>query len=321
MKEAFISRINKLAIAQTPFFFLVDFEKKKPRMWTTEELDPNTLLFQVNRITNASAHPPSKDVVWTSYPLPKALYAKGYKLVIDHLKKGDSYLTNLTFPTPISGLPPLDQLFYQAQAPYRLWLKDELLSYSPECFIKIKGEKIFTYPMKGTISANLPEAEKQLLGNKKELWEHSTIVDLMRNDLSQYAREVKVNRFRYIDSIEARGKSLLQVSSEIEGKLSPLWRQQLGELLWDLLPAGSVSGAPKPKTLSIIKAAELRSRGYYTGVFGYFDGENLDSAVAIRYIEQDRGNYFYWSGGGITAYSKIEEEYQELNDKIYVPTS
>ena len=320
MKEAFISQVNKHATARTPFFFLVDFEKEKPRVWTTEELDAKALLFQINGNTNAAANTPAKGGEWTTHPLPKTVYAKGYNIVIDHLKKGDSYLTNLTFPTPISGLASLEKLFYQAQAPYKLWLKDELLSYSPECFIKIKGGKIFTYPMKGTVSADLPDAEKQLLDNKKELWEHSTIVDLLRNDLSQYAREVKVNRFRYLDTIEARGKSLLQVSSEIEGKLSPQWREQLGELLWDLLPAGSVSGAPKPKTLSIIKEAELRPRGYYTGVFGYFDGENLDSAVAIRYIEQDRENYFYWSGGGITAYSKLNEEYQELNDKIYVPT-
>ena len=95
----------------------------------------------------------------------------------------------------------------------------------------------------------------------------------------------------------------------------------MGEIIWNLLPAGSISGAPKTKTIDIIQSVEERQRGYYTGVYGYFDGENLDSAVAIRYIEQEDNALYYWSGGGITAYSKIEEEYQELKDKIYVPTS
>ena len=113
---------------------------------------------------------------------------------------------------------------------------------------------------------------------------------------------------------------MLQVSSEIEGTLSSLWTTHLGELLWNLLPAGSISGAPKNKTIEIIKDAEIRPRGYYTGVFGYFDGKELDSAVAIRFIEQDKKDFFYWSGGGITAYSSLEEEYRELNNKIYVPT-
>jgi len=174
--------------------------------------------------------------------------------------------------------------------------------------------------MKGTIDANSPNAEKVLLGNPKELWEHNTIVDLIRNDISQFAGNVKVNKFRYINRIQNKTKDLLQVSSEIEGRLPANWKNQLGEIIWDLLPAGSISGAPKAKTIDIIQSVEARERGYYTGVYGYFDGENLDSAVAIRYIEQQDNDFYYWSGGGITAYSSFEDEYQELKDKIYVPT-
>ena len=111
------------------------------------------------------------------------------------------------------------------------------------------------------------------------------------------------------------------MSSEIEGKLPANWQSCLGEIIWNLLPAGSISGAPKIKTVNIIQSVEERERDYYTGLYGYFDGENFDSAVAIRYIEQDNNDFYYWSGGGITAYSKKEEEYQELKDKIYVPTS
>lgn len=174
--------------------------------------------------------------------------------------------------------------------------------------------------MKGTLDAKYPNAAQTLLENPKELWEHSTIVDLIRNDLSQYARGVKVNKFRYLDTIHHQEKELLQVSSEIEGELAANWQSCLGEIIWNLLPAGSISGAPKTKTIEIIQSVEQRKRGYYTGVYGYFDGENLDSAVAIRYIEQNKDDFYYWSGGGITAYSTLEEEYQELKDKIYVPT-
>jgi para-aminobenzoate synthetase component I len=99
------------------------------------------------------------------------------------------------------------------------------------------------------------------------------------------------------------------------------YREQLGDILCALLPAGSVSGAPKAKTLEIIREAEGEDRGYYTGVFGYFDGTNLDSAVMIRFIEHNQGEYYYRSGGGITTQSQAENEYQEVLDKIYVPVN
>ena len=86
-----------------------------------------------------------------------------------------------------------------------------------------------------------------------------------------------------------------------------------------MLPAGSICGAPKEKTVAIIQEVEQEERGYYTGIFGYFDGENLDSAVNIRYLEKKEGQLRYRSGGGITFLSDLESEYNELIEKIYVP--
>ena len=86
-----------------------------------------------------------------------------------------------------------------------------------------------------------------------------------------------------------------------------------------MLPAGSISGAPKEATRKIIQEAESEPRGYYTGVCGYYDGNELDSAVIIRYIENDENQYYFRSGGGITAYSDCEEEYKEVLEKIYLP--
>ena len=171
--------------------------------------------------------------------------------------------------------------------------------------------------MKGTIDAGIPHAKEVLVQDKKEIAEHVTIVDLIRNDLSQVAANVTVTRFRYVDTLKTNGKILLQTSSEIKGKLPE--KYLLGDLFTALLPAGSVSGAPKEKTIEIIRQAEREDRGYYTGVFGYFDGSMLDSGVMIRYIEKTGKKYFYRSGGGITTQSVVDSEYQEMIDKVYVP--
>jgi para-aminobenzoate synthetase component 1 len=173
--------------------------------------------------------------------------------------------------------------------------------------------------MKGTIDAALPQAENSILSDEKERAEHATIVDLIRNDLSMVATNVKVEKYRYIDRIHAHDKELLQVSSIITGRLEENYRERIGDIIFRLLPAGSVSGAPKKKTIEIIKEAEQYERGYYTGVFGYFDGSRLESGVMIRFVENVDGTLYYKSGGGITAYSNCESEYQEMIDKVYVP--
>jgi hypothetical protein len=91
---------------------------------------------------------------------------------------------------------------------------------------------------------------------------------------------------------------------------------RLGDILFALLPAGSITGAPKPKTMEIIEQAEGYERGFYTGICGWFDGENLDSAVMIRFIEQEGEQLIFKSGGGITSQSDLNKEYEELIPKI-----
>jgi para-aminobenzoate synthetase component 1 len=112
---------------------------------------------------------------------------------------------------------------------------------------------------------------------------------------------------------------LLQVSSEISGVLPEDYQNKIGDLLFGMLPAGSVTGAPKLQTLQIIRESENYERGYYTGVFGIFDGEDLDSAVMIRFIEKTDSGMVFKSGGGITALSEAQTEYQEMIDKVYLP--
>lgn len=96
-------------------------------------------------------------------------------------------------------------------------------------------------------------------------------------------------------------------------------KSRVGDILFSLLPAGSITGAPKKKTIEIIAETEVIPRGFYTGITGYFDGEKLESAVMIRFIRWQDGQIYYHSGGGITARSRMEDEYNEMKQKIYVP--
>ena len=170
--------------------------------------------------------------------------------------------------------------------------------------------------MKGTINASIPDAKNIILNDSKEISEHATMVDLIRNDLSRVSKNVKVNKYRYYEEIATQNGNLGQVSSEILGELEANYCENIGGIIFDLLPAGSISGAPKQKTIQIIAAAEKEDRGYYTGIAGYYDGQNLDSTVLIRYLQNDHN---YRSGGGITCNSEAQNEYQEMIDKVYVP--
>ncbi len=320
--ENFIYKVNRLSSKGIPFLFLIDFEMKKPQVFTLDEAKRHKVYFNIKGLSNYFRKTNNPVISKLEIdPVSKKRYEKAFKIVIENINFGNSYLLNLTFPTRISTNNTLEDIFVVAKASYKLLYKNKFTVFSPECFIKIKDDFIYSYPMKGTIDASIPNAETIILEDEKELREHYTIVDLIRNDLSMISKNVAVTKFRYIEKIKTNNKELLQVSSEIRGKLPDDWKNNLGNLLIKLLPAGSVSGAPKKKTTNIIRKAEKLDRGYYTGIFGIFDGKNLDSAVNIRYIENDKNGLFYRSGGGITSLSDSDSEYNEMLNKIYVPIS
>ena len=320
MLSDFINQLNEWGSSKTPFLFLIDFEKVKPLAWRADQINSDELLFDINGFTNQRAiTPQQKEVVLKITPPSFEAYKEKFDHVHRNLNYGNSFLTNLTVKSVVELNASLETLFYLSKARYKCWLNNQFLFFSPESFVQIKNGNIYSFPMKGTIDASIPDARKLILENKKEMAEHITIVDLIRNDLSQVAKEVKINRFRYVDEITTLDKKLLQVSTEITGKLSSDYSKRIGEIIFSLLPAGSISGAPKQKTVQIIQEAEGEKREYYTGIFGYFDGENVDSGVAIRFIEQKENQLFYRSGGGITAQSSASDEYQEVIQKIYVP--
>jgi para-aminobenzoate synthetase component I len=316
----FADQLNAWGANRIPFFFVVDFEMKKPLAFKLDEINPANVRYFINGITNyAQLSNGSADSMLRKLPEPFNLYRQRFEKVYSRLNYGDTFLTNLTIKTRIESDSSLKELFSGCRSKYKLWFNEQFLVFSPETFIQIRNSKIYAYPMKGTIDARLPGAAEIILHDRKEQAEHVTIVDLIRNDLSQVASHVKVVRFRYLEELRTNQKNLLQVSSEVVGDLPSDYLEHLGDILITLLPAGSVSGAPKPRTLQVIQEAEQEDRGYYTGVFGYFDGQSLDSAVMIRYIERSGDHYYYRSGGGITTQSLAEIEYQEAIDKIYVP--
>ena len=309
-----MKRLSSLAASKTPFLFYTNFDATQTHVYTVDELHDADIEFSID-----TQEYKTHDFSLKISPQELTAYKKGFDAIIEKIKSGETYLLNYTCKTPIQTSISLKKIFTCANAPFKLRVKDEFVCFSPERFVQIKNDHIYTFPMKGTIDASIDNAEAKILANAKEMAEHIMVVDLLRNDLSMVSKGVKVNRFRYIDKINAGDKELLQVSSEIEGSLESDWQSRLGDILQTLLPAGSISGTPKKRTLEIINKVEQYERGYFSGVFGYFDGETFDSAVMIRFIENTTEGLVYKSGGGITLDSNAECEYQEMLDKIYIP--
>lgn len=315
-----LEKMSAYARQNRPFIFILDFDLQAPIVLPFEEAAEQAIFFDFNGYSNRKIPTTSLGPYFLeSFPKSFTEYKEAFEFVQAQLRLGNSFLTNLTFPTKILTNLTFPQIFAHSQAKYKLLFKDQFVCFSPEPFVKIQDGQIYSFPMKGTIDATLPNAAKKLLGDFKERAEHHTIVDLIRNDLGRIATKVRVERFQYLERIQSANGALLQASSKIVGQLPKNYDQHLGELFEKLLPAGSITGAPKRKTVEIIKTAEGYQRGYYTGVCGYYQNGYLESGVMIRFIERVGQELFYKSGGGITVFSDVEKEYRELIQKIYVP--
>lgn len=312
------AKMNALGKRAEAFVFLIDFEGNEAHLFSPD--DHSQLLWKANDRSNfveKKIH--KKPVTWEITPPSFERYKVGFDLVSRHINAGDTYLLNYTLPTYVNCNLNPEEIFNLSQARYKVLLKDRFVCFSPETFVQIEDGKIASFPMKGTMDTAIPNAEELILKDSKEVAEHHTIVDLIRNDLSLVAENVTVEKFRYLERIKTSQRDLWQVSSKIAGDLPANYAEKIGDIIFTMLPAGSISGAPKKKTVEIIKAAEKYDRGFYTGIFGTFDGRNLDSCVLIRFIENQDGQLIYKSGGGITFMSEAEKEYDELIKKVYVP--
>ena len=313
-------RMNQLGRDHVPFLFILDYALNSPKVIPLSEIDPNEIAYSFGRNHNIiPTSPKYSKLVFDYTPPSEQVFKNAFDGVQQEIHAGNTYLTNLCFKIPIQTNWDLKTIFAQANAKYKLRYKDDFVFFSPETFVKIDGGKIAAFPMKGTIDAAIPNAKEILLADPKEDAEHATIVDLLRNDLSAVAKKVRLKDFKYLDLVKNHRGAIWQMSSRVEGILPKGYESQIGDIFNQLLPAGSITGAPKRKTLEIIAEVEPHARGFYTGVAGVVNGGYVDSAVMIRFVEKEKGVYFYRSGGGITAQSEVTKEYDELLKKIYIP--
>jgi len=310
--------LNSFGKSREPIFFLIDFKKSSYFIQRLKDLD-NDIFYFLDGVTNKSFNLSEIDIKMESEFINFSSYSNKFHQVISEIEQGNTYMLNLTAKTEIKLNKSLQELYSVANSKFKLYFKDKFISFSPERFIEIKDNKIYTYPMKGTISSKISNAKELILNDKKELAEHIMVVDLLRNDLGIVARDIKVEKFRYVDEVRVKNDLIYQVSSKISGSLGDDWQSRLGDIIYKTLPAGSISGTPKKKSVEIIERVEGYDRRFFCGIFGIFDGNNLDSAVLIRFIEKDCDKFFYKSGGGITIDSDVLKEYEELKSKVYLP--
>lgn len=328
MKQVIIERINLLAQEGDPFLFVVNFQGDDAFIQKLSDIDPRECLYDFEGTSNVGrqVEPPfPSEVQWEVDAPSYASYEKSFDIVKNNMLMGNSYLANLTCKVPVRCNLSLHDIFLHAKGKYKLLLRGHeeenrhFVCFSLETFVKVKGGRVYSYPMKGTLDASLPQAEEVLMADAKEAAEHATIVDLIRNDLSRVAEDVRVDKYRYVDVLHTNKGDILQTSSEISGRLSCNYQAHIGDMLAAQLPAGSITGAPKNKTVAIIEEAEGYDRGFYTGIMGIYDRGELNSAVMIRFVEQHGDGLSFKAGGGITSKSDCRKEYDEVLQKIYLP--
>lgn len=311
--------MNSYGAQGTPFLCAVNYELTEGFV-LPYPLEQNEVWWNVEGVTNQHfSATGSTGHYFTPLPSSEESYADKFRIARNGLLRGDSFLLNLTVATDLDTDFTLEEIYFRSQARYKLLVPDRFVCFSPETFVIMSDGRISSFPMKGTIRADIPDAENRILNDYKESAEHHTIVDLIRNDLNRISTDVRVERFRYIDRLRTNRGEILQVSSQVTGNLPEDYTSRLGDLIFDMLPAGSISGAPKTSTVRIIREAEKEDRGFYTGIFGYFDGKCFRSAVMIRFIERQGDCFRFRSGGGITINSDCSAEYQEVLQKIYLP--
>ncbi|MCL2052985.1 MAG: anthranilate synthase component I [Oscillospiraceae bacterium] len=193
----------------------------------------------------------------------------------------------------------------------------EIAGASPETLVKLQDGKLFTFPLAGTRPRGASEAEdnaleKDLLSDEKELSEHNMLVDLGRNDLGKISRFGTVRVEDYMSIL--RFSHVMHIGSTVSGEIC---EGKTGlDAVNAVLPAGTLSGAPKIRAMQIINELENNKRGVYGGAIGYLDFTgNMDTCIAIRIAYKKNGKVFIRSGAGVVADSNPESEYQECLNK------
>jgi para-aminobenzoate synthetase/4-amino-4-deoxychorismate lyase len=258
-----------------------------------------------------------------TFSVPRSDYVSAVERIRRHIEDGDVYQINYTAPVRfrLSGDPRVlyRRLRQRQHVPYGAYLNSgprQILSLSPELFVRRRGDRVVTRPMKGTIRRGRTLEEDrglrdQLAGDTKNRAENLMIVDLLRNDLSVCCRPgtVAVPELYATELYD----SVTQMTSTVEGRLRP--DRGTADLLRALFPCGSVTGAPKRRAMRLIRTLEPEPRGVYCGAIGVLGPETADLSVAIRtlVLEGERGTMGV--GSGIVWDSAPAAEYEECELK------
>ena len=254
----------------------------------------------------------------------KSAYCEMVEKAKHHIHEGDIFqivLSNrLSAPFEGSLLNTYRILRTMNPSPYMFYFSGtdvEVAGASPETLVKLEGGILYTFPLAGTRQRGKTEEEDkalevELLADKKELAEHNMLVDLGRNDLGKISRFGSV-RVEKLHSIE-RFSHVMHIGSTVRGELQQ--RYDALDAIAAVLPAGTLSGAPKIRACQLIAELENNKRGIYGGAIGYigFTG-NMDTCIAIRIAYKKNGKVFVRSGAGIVADSVPEKEYEECINK------
>lgn len=242
----------------------------------------------------------------------------------NHIHEGDIFQVVLSNPmtTPAEGslFDAYRVLRCSNPSPYMVFMTSddvEIAAASPETLVRLEDGHLFTYPLAGTRPRGNTyeadqEAERDLLADEKELAEHNMLVDLGRNDIGRVASLGSVHVERYLDVL--RFSHVMHLGSTVCGELAKDCDAM--DVIDSILPAGTLSGAPKIRACQIIQEQEGEKRGIYGGAIGYLDfAGNLDTCIGIRLAYKKNGEVCVQSGAGIVAESVPSREFTECRNK------
>ena len=317
--------IAEMAIGIYSWVVIVDHLKKQSWLIASEQDDSQSLLNQFSSISDITKEEGFLVLEKPQSNMDKEAYQQAFEKIKYYLREGDTYQVNLAqrFCSSCSGNPwvAYKTLRKINSAPFSAYLNFpdvQILSSSPERFLKVTDGQVETKPIKGTRPRHHGQEEADnnqitaLSESKKDRAENVMIVDLLRNDISKNCKagSVKVPKLFDVESYA----TVHHLVSTVTGCLSE--GQHALDLLRNCFPGGSITGAPKIRSMEIIEELEPNRRGIYCGSIGYigFDG-NMDTNIAIRTLVHSDDSIRFWAGGGIVNDSVMEDEYQESFDK------
>lgn len=256
--------------------------------------------------------------------ISKEEYCSLVKRIKEYILDGDIFQAVLSrqFSTPYEGslMNAYRVLRTTNPSPYMVYIHidgDEIMSTSPETLVRLQNGRLTTFPVAGSRPRGKTEEEdkqleQELLADEKELSEHNMLVDLGRNDLGKISKYSSVEVTSYM--MIHRYSKIMHICSQVESDILPACDGY--SAIEAVLPAGTLSGAPKIRACEIIEELEKEPRGIYGGALGYLDFTgNMDTCIAIRMAVKKKSKVYVQAGGGIVADSIPEKEYEESANK------